>query len=217
MQLTTELSSSSVMAHQHTTPLATILQKPLILLLQGAGVFPFCRRSVLGNIGSDHLPIKIELKKPRKGILTREMFWNFGKADWPAFAELTEKDFSSLPPSHQLNFKAVVIRNAKETIPRGNFKSFKATYMHNDPCLRALVEIKETDCYKTSNIPPATVSELSLAKLMQNLSVCTQQKSERHGTKSAVKLMLELTTPSYGLLPNLRVETDLKWRSAIQF
>ncbi|GFW29097.1 putative RNA-directed DNA polymerase from transposon BS [Trichonephila clavipes] len=30
------------------------------------------------------------------GILTREMVWNFGKADWPAFAELTEKDFSSL-------------------------------------------------------------------------------------------------------------------------
>ncbi|GFU83178.1 hypothetical protein TNCV_3737891 [Trichonephila clavipes] len=30
---------------------------------------------------------------------------------------------------------------------------------------------------------------------MQNLSVCTQQKSEHHGTKAAVKLMLELTTP----------------------
>ncbi|GFX64007.1 putative RNA-directed DNA polymerase from transposon BS [Trichonephila clavipes] len=53
------------MAHQHTTPLATILQKALILLLQGAGVFHFCRWSVLRNIGSDHLPIKIELKKPR--------------------------------------------------------------------------------------------------------------------------------------------------------
>ncbi|GFX48234.1 hypothetical protein TNCV_3931841 [Trichonephila clavipes] len=73
------------------------------------------------------------------------MFWNFGKADWSAFAELTEKDFSSLPLSHQLNvnwvnFKAVVIRNAKKTIPRGNFKSFKATYMYNDPYLRALVD-----------------------------------------------------------------------------
>ncbi|GFY50984.1 hypothetical protein TNIN_455711 [Trichonephila inaurata madagascariensis] len=72
------------------------------------------------------------------------MFWNFGKADWPAFAELTEKDFTSLPLSHQLNvnwlnFK-VVIRNAKKTIPRENFKSFKATYMHNDPCLRALAD-----------------------------------------------------------------------------
>ncbi|GFX64000.1 hypothetical protein TNCV_1135131 [Trichonephila clavipes] len=146
------------------------------------------------------------------------MFWNFGKADWPAFAELTEKDFSSLPPSHQLNFKAVVIRNAKETIPRGNFKSFKATYMHNDPCLRALVEIKETDCYKTSNIPPATVSELSLAKLMQNLSVCTQQKSERHGTKSAVKLMLEPTTPKlWSIARSPSRDRPLKWRSAIQF
>ncbi|GFW29100.1 putative RNA-directed DNA polymerase from transposon BS [Trichonephila clavipes] len=71
------------------------------------------------------------------------MVWNFGKADWPAFAELTEKDFSSLPLSHQLNFKAVVIRNAKETIPRGNVKSFKATYMHNDPCLRALVDKRD--------------------------------------------------------------------------
>ncbi|GFU22783.1 hypothetical protein TNCV_829881 [Trichonephila clavipes] len=81
------------MAHQHTTPLATILQKPLILLLQGAVVFPFCRWSVLGNIGSDALPIKIELKKPRKGILTREMFWNFGKADWPALLNLQKRTF----------------------------------------------------------------------------------------------------------------------------
>ncbi|GFW65506.1 RNA-directed DNA polymerase from mobile element jockey [Trichonephila clavipes] len=76
------------------------------------------------------------------------MFWNFGKVDWPAFAELTEKNFSSLPLSHQLNvnwlnFKAVVIRNAKKTIPRGNFKSFKATYLHNDPCLKALVDKRD--------------------------------------------------------------------------
>ncbi|GFW74926.1 hypothetical protein TNCV_2677941 [Trichonephila clavipes] len=65
----------------------------LDIALASADVFPFCRWSVLGNIGSDHLPIKIELKIPRKGILTREMFWNFGKADWPASAELTEKTF----------------------------------------------------------------------------------------------------------------------------
>ncbi|GFY71999.1 RNA-directed DNA polymerase from mobile element jockey [Trichonephila inaurata madagascariensis] len=54
----------------------------LDIALASADVFPFCRWSVLGNIGSDHLPIKIELKKPWKSILTREMFWNFDKADW---------------------------------------------------------------------------------------------------------------------------------------
>ncbi|GFV10837.1 RNA-directed DNA polymerase from mobile element jockey [Trichonephila clavipes] len=68
--------------------------------LASAGVFPFCCWSDLSNIGSDHLSIKIELKKPRKGILTREMFWNFDKADWPAFAELTEKVFSSQSRFH---------------------------------------------------------------------------------------------------------------------
>ncbi|GFS39858.1 hypothetical protein TNIN_33921 [Trichonephila inaurata madagascariensis] len=36
---------------------------------------------------------------------------------------------------------------------------------------------------------------------MQKLNVFTQQKSEHHGTRYAVKFMLELT-PSYGLLPN---------------
>ncbi|GFU00813.1 putative RNA-directed DNA polymerase from transposon BS [Trichonephila clavipes] len=76
------------------------------------------------------------------------MFWNFGKSDWPAFAELTEKDFTSLSRSHQLNvnwhnLKEVVIRNAKKTILRGNFKRFKATYMHNDSCLRTLVDKRD--------------------------------------------------------------------------
>ncbi|GFX64009.1 hypothetical protein TNCV_1135211 [Trichonephila clavipes] len=93
MQLTTELSSSSVMAHQHTTPLATILQKALILLLQGAGVFHFCRWSVLRNIGSDHLPIKIELKKPRKGILTKKCFGISVKLTGQLLLNLQKKTF----------------------------------------------------------------------------------------------------------------------------
>ncbi|GFY63869.1 hypothetical protein TNIN_458281 [Trichonephila inaurata madagascariensis] len=112
MQLTTELSSSSMMAH-HSFSYNTAEA------LASADVFPFCHWSILGNIGSDHLPIKIELKTLRKSILTREMFWNFGKADGPAFAELTEKDFTALPLCHQLNvnwlnFKEIVIRNAKK-------------------------------------------------------------------------------------------------------
>ncbi|GFY20687.1 hypothetical protein TNCV_1119211 [Trichonephila clavipes] len=49
----------------------------LDIALASADAFPFCRWSVLGH----YLPSKIELKKTRKGILTREMFWNFGKAD----------------------------------------------------------------------------------------------------------------------------------------
>ncbi|GFS50753.1 RNA-directed DNA polymerase from mobile element jockey [Trichonephila clavipes] len=47
------------------------------IALASVDVFTFCHWAVLGNIGSDHLPIKIELKKSQKSILTREMFWNF--------------------------------------------------------------------------------------------------------------------------------------------
>ncbi|GFV01053.1 RNA-directed DNA polymerase from mobile element jockey [Trichonephila clavipes] len=120
----------------------------LDIALARAVVFPFCHWSVLGSIGSDYLPIKSELKKTRKSILTREMFWNFGKADSRAFAELTKKDFTSLPLSNQLNinwlnFKEVVICNAWKTISRGNLKLFKATYMHNDPCLRPKVDKRD--------------------------------------------------------------------------
>ncbi|GFU48172.1 RNA-directed DNA polymerase from mobile element jockey [Trichonephila clavipes] len=39
----------------------------LDIVLASADVFPFCHWSVLGNIGSDHLPIKIELKKNPEG------------------------------------------------------------------------------------------------------------------------------------------------------
>ncbi|GFU22787.1 RNA-directed DNA polymerase from mobile element jockey [Trichonephila clavipes] len=118
-----------------------------------------------------------------------------------------EKDFSSLPLSHQLNvnwlnFKAVVIRNAKETIPRGNFKSFKATYMHNDPCLRALVD-KRDRLFQNLKYTTSESIRVEFSKTNAEFKRLYAAKSEHDGTKSAVKLMLELTTPSYGLLPDL--------------
>ncbi|GFU10039.1 RNA-directed DNA polymerase from mobile element jockey [Trichonephila clavipes] len=46
----------------------------LDIALANADVFPFCHWSVLCNIGSDHLPIKIELKKPGIAFLQQKYF-----------------------------------------------------------------------------------------------------------------------------------------------
>ncbi|GFX97355.1 hypothetical protein TNCV_1077261 [Trichonephila clavipes] len=65
----------------------------LNIALASADVFPFCRWSVLGNIGSDHLPIKIQLKNPGRAFLQEKCFGISVKLTGQLLLNLQKKTF----------------------------------------------------------------------------------------------------------------------------
>ncbi|GFW68380.1 hypothetical protein TNCV_3617261 [Trichonephila clavipes] len=65
----------------------------LDIALASAGFFPFCRWSVLGNIGSEHLPIKIELKNPGRAFLQEKCFGISVKLTGHLLLNLQKKTF----------------------------------------------------------------------------------------------------------------------------
>jgi len=93
-----------------------------------------CERSVENQLGgSDHLPILLTVfldehnAKPQK-----KPSWNYKKADWTAFAALSDNicKESKLDSSENINKKVqciteCILQAAKKSIPRGNRKNYK--------------------------------------------------------------------------------------------
>ncbi|GFY52219.1 hypothetical protein TNIN_320921 [Trichonephila inaurata madagascariensis] len=110
-------------------------------------IFPGCKWSVLGNIGSDHLPILIKLDARQPAYKDRKKFWNFKKADWESYASSVDSKINKNPLTNDVEFdwltlKDIIIRNAKNTIPRGNFRKTKKHFIHKSEPLQNLLEEK---------------------------------------------------------------------------
>ncbi|GFY60229.1 RNA-directed DNA polymerase from mobile element jockey [Trichonephila inaurata madagascariensis] len=91
------------------------------------GLFPYSSWRVLDNIGSDHLPILVEtdLKVNCTGV--KNLHWNFKKADWSLFENISNNVISQEPLSDNLekewsHFKHSIFAAAKSSIPRGEIK-----------------------------------------------------------------------------------------------
>ncbi|GFV90621.1 RNA-directed DNA polymerase from mobile element jockey [Trichonephila clavipes] len=52
-----------------------------------------CDWDILSNIGSDHLPILINVQINRKTVTSHKKFWKFKKANWDCFRRITEGYF----------------------------------------------------------------------------------------------------------------------------
>ncbi|GFS81213.1 RNA-directed DNA polymerase from mobile element jockey [Trichonephila clavipes] len=155
----------------------------LNIALASADVFPFCRWSVLGNIG--------------------------------------KKDFSPLPLSHQLNvnwlnFKAVVIRNAKKTIPGGNFKSFKATYLHNDSCLSVLV-VKRDRLFQNLKYTNRDSIRVEFNKTNAEIKRLYAAKMRASWHEICSKIDARTNNSKLWSIAKSLSRDDLKWRSTIPF
>ncbi|GFX33313.1 putative RNA-directed DNA polymerase from transposon BS [Trichonephila clavipes] len=88
------------------------------------GLFPYSSWRVLDNIGSDHLPIlvEIDLKVNCNGV--KNLHWNFKKADWSLFENISNNLISQEPISDNLekersHLKHSIFTAAKSSIPRG--------------------------------------------------------------------------------------------------
>ncbi|GFV16835.1 probable RNA-directed DNA polymerase from transposon BS [Trichonephila clavipes] len=128
-------------------------------------IFPFCKWTVLQDIGSDHLPILVELKWKQLTQLVKKNFWNFKKANWENYRDTVDRGLLSKPPfecrsiddldESWLSFKKIIFKAAGQAIPRGNYKRPSPFFMHKSPLLQPLLKKRVDICreIKKSNNP----------------------------------------------------------------
>ncbi|UYV79152.1 TOMM40L [Cordylochernes scorpioides] len=87
-------------------------------------IFHKCKWQILKSIGSDHLPILIEISTKTKTSSIKEKFWNFKKTNWNLYQQNTNEDFGKAPTrikdleQNWISFKNTIIKAAKVSIPR---------------------------------------------------------------------------------------------------
>ncbi|GFW29767.1 uncharacterized protein TNCV_3936341 [Trichonephila clavipes] len=106
---------------------------------------PSCKWTLLENLGSDHRPILIELKKRQLVPTNNNKQRIFKKADGQSFAEVVVNGIKSIPlkDSVDLNwcsFKEMILRAAKKYIPRGKLKNRKPYLSSKSPLLQPPLE-----------------------------------------------------------------------------
>ncbi|GFU80229.1 RNA-directed DNA polymerase from mobile element jockey [Trichonephila clavipes] len=87
------------------------------------GLFPYCSWRVLDNIGSDHLPILVEIDLKVNCTGVKNLHWNFKKVDWSLFENISNNLISQGPISDNLgnkgsHFKHSIFTAAKSSIPK---------------------------------------------------------------------------------------------------
>ncbi|GIY65480.1 RNA-directed DNA polymerase from mobile element jockey [Caerostris extrusa] len=78
-------------------------EEALNLSLFSPDIYPYCKSTVLKNIGSNHYPILIEPNKRRKICVARKTHWNFKKVNWKSFGVFTDSGVTSSSLSSNYN------------------------------------------------------------------------------------------------------------------
>ncbi|UYV66334.1 hypothetical protein LAZ67_4001354 [Cordylochernes scorpioides] len=139
-------------------------------------IFHKCKWQILKSIGSDHLPILIEISTKTKTSLIKEKFWNFKKANWNLYQQNTNEDFRKAPTrikdleQNWISFKNTIIKAAKVSIPRGNIKKWIPNYTHQAKDIQTLITKRnelqkkytqnQTNCRTELNIVNAKIKRL---------------------------------------------------------
>ena len=87
---------------------------------------------VLDDVGSDHRPILTSIHSKKKKVFKRKTKWNFKKANWKLYQEITdhrltaviEKDHATIDALCE-NISTVILDAAVESIPKGCRKHYK--------------------------------------------------------------------------------------------
>ncbi|UYV77281.1 hypothetical protein LAZ67_15000333, partial [Cordylochernes scorpioides] len=139
-------------------------------------IFHKCKWQILKSIGSDHLPILIEISTKTKTSSIKEKFWNFKKANWNLYQQNTNEDFRKAPTKikdlkqNWISFKNTIIKAAKVSIPRGNIKKWIPNYTHQAKDIQTLITKRnelqkkctqnQTNCRTELNIVNAKIKRL---------------------------------------------------------
>ncbi|GFU29693.1 RNA-directed DNA polymerase from mobile element jockey [Trichonephila clavipes] len=93
-------------------------EEALDVSIVSSDIFPFCKWTVLQDIGSDHLPILVELKWKQMTQLVKKNFWNFKKANWEKYRDTVDRGLLSNLP---LNVGLLMISMSPGFLSRKSF------------------------------------------------------------------------------------------------
>ncbi|UYV70912.1 hypothetical protein LAZ67_8001088 [Cordylochernes scorpioides] len=125
-------------------------------------IFHKCKWQILKSIGSDYLPILIEISTKTKTSSIKEKIWNFKKANWNLYQQNTNEDFRKAPTrikdleQNWISFKNTIIKAAKVSIPRGNIKKWIPNYSKTDSRFHSIentIFITNLAIFKITNYP----------------------------------------------------------------
>ncbi|UYV83142.1 hypothetical protein LAZ67_22002409 [Cordylochernes scorpioides] len=131
-------------------------------------IFHKCKWQILKSIGSDHLPILIEISTKTKTSSIKEKFWNFKKANWNLYQKNTNEDFRKAPTrikdleQNWISFKNTIIKAAKVSIPRGNIKKWIPNYTHQAKDIQTLITKRNELQKKCTQNQPNCRTELNI-------------------------------------------------------
>ncbi|XP_053967888.1 uncharacterized protein LOC128869372, partial [Anastrepha ludens] len=96
------------------------------LTIASAGLINSITWRPMPSLASDHLPIIVSIERPADFASANHRFYfNFKKANWAGFTELTEDTFAALPVPTERAFHKVLTAAAAPFIPAGNFKDIR--------------------------------------------------------------------------------------------
>ena len=131
------LNSSNLILEQDIDSTPTLLHKRHLtssrpdLIIISADIYEQTTVEVKDDIGSDHYPILIKIKRQTKPKAKRKTFWNYRKAKWLEYAKATDEEFEQLDIAQNTIDKSsqdicqAISTAAKKTIPRGSLRKFK--------------------------------------------------------------------------------------------
>ncbi|GFV65292.1 RNA-directed DNA polymerase from mobile element jockey [Trichonephila clavipes] len=145
----------------------------LDITLVSPEIHPLCDWDMLSSIGSEQIPILINVQINRKTVTSHKKFWNFKKANWDCFQRITECSFDKRTTMDNLeqewhSFKQVIIHASKQPIPRSNFKHLKSYFQHRDPGLRTLI-FKRNALHRKLTLTGDREDNVELNKLNVNI------------------------------------------------
>ncbi|GFV84671.1 RNA-directed DNA polymerase from mobile element jockey [Trichonephila clavipes] len=116
----------------------------LDLTFVSAGLFPYSSWRVLDNIGTDHLPILVEVDLKVNCTAVKNLDWNFKKTYWSLFEIISNNLISQEPISDNLekewsHVKHSIFTAAKSGIPRGESKQTLTFFAHNSDLIKPLI------------------------------------------------------------------------------
>lgn len=186
------------------------LHRPDLTLLS-ADLENTSRVEVLDDIGSDHRPILISILTPERNTPDRRTRWNFRKANWNSYRDLTDQLSNNIeeeePDSYNDAFVAAILKASTQCIPRGSVQHYKPFWT---PTLEKAVR-KRREARETLEQSNATTNRAAYQKACAEVKLAVKSEKKQKWQSATADLNLENEgTKAWNLLQNLSGETRRK-------